>query len=325
MVHNTTQSARKHITLENGLRVITFPKPPPDFEPLTASAHDLQTYGFPPIPADPHHRQRYERVFGLLKNKLNIIEPTFRVNADRKHGPRQGGGGGNGKQRAANSAGTETSTNWSGGVVYAPAGDNFRWIQGDWVVPNVDAPTQNEWYYAASWIGIDGDGSGDVFQAGVECDVFNSGGSITRNVYPWWEWFPNSEVQITNLAVSPGDMITMLICSTGQGATTGTVYFTNRTSGDSMSVGLTAPAGTSLQGNSAEWVVEAPTVNGGQSALADYGEVFFSSCEAVTTANATIDGGTGDNINMTAGGNTVSDGILLTSTVIECSYAGPLP
>ena len=38
----------------------------------------------------------------------------------------------------------------------------------------------NQWYYCASWIGLDGDGSGDVFQAGVECEVYRSGSSITR-------------------------------------------------------------------------------------------------------------------------------------------------
>src|SRR4051795_10914944 len=61
-------------------------------------------------------------------------------------------------------AGTQTSTNWSGAVVTAPANDSFKWMEGDWTVPNVDAPTENQWYYCASWIGIDGDGSNDVFQ-----------------------------------------------------------------------------------------------------------------------------------------------------------------
>src|SRR5262252_590153 len=54
----------------------------------------------------------------------------------------------------------------------APSGTSFRWVQGDWVVPDVDAPTENQWYYSANWIGIDGDGSGDVCQMGVECEVF---------------------------------------------------------------------------------------------------------------------------------------------------------
>jgi Peptidase A4 family len=190
------------------------------------------------------------------------------------------------------------------------------------VVPDVAAPTDNGTYYCATWIGIDGDGSGDVFQAGVESEV--KGTSVT--IYPWWEWFPTPEVQITNLKVNAGDMVTMLLCSEqGAGSTTGTVFFSNRTTGQSTSVGLTAPAGTSLTGNSAEWIVEAPTVDGSQSALADYGEVFFSVCDAYTAKGVTIDGGSGDSINMTAGSTTVSDGILITPTVVQCEYVGALP
>jgi hypothetical protein len=199
-------------------------------------------------------------------------------------------------------------------------------MEGEWVVADVDAPTQGKWFYCASWIGIDGDGSGDVFQAGVECETYRSGSSITRHIYPWWEWFPASEVQITNLTFNPGDMVTMLLCSTqGAGSTSGTVYFTNRTTGASAHFSLTAPGTTKLVGNCAEWIVEAPTVGGSQSAVADYGEVFFSFCEAITNTNNTINGGTGNNINMTAGGSVVSDGILVTPTIIECLYAGALP
>jgi Peptidase A4 family len=122
-----------------------------------------------------------------LKSKFHYIPPTFRMNSDKVHGPRS-------RTSVAAAAGTETSGNWSGAVVYAPAGDSFKWVEGDWVVPNVGAPMENQWYYCASWIGIDGDGSGDVCQAGVECEVYRSGTSVTRNIYPWWEWYPANEV-----------------------------------------------------------------------------------------------------------------------------------
>ncbi|MGH9077162.1 MAG: G1 family glutamic endopeptidase [Acidimicrobiales bacterium] len=283
---------------------------------MSADSADLVEWGFPARPDDPHHLARYEAVFGRLKGKLNYVPPTFRRNEDRLHRPRT----------AATSAGTESSTNWSGGVVFAPSGQSFKWVEGDWVVPNVDAPTENQWYYSASWIGIDGDGSGDVCQAGVECEVYRSGSSITRHIYPWWEWFPESEVQVTNLAVGPGDMVTVLICTSGgAGSTSASVYFSNRTTGASTSFAISAPSGTKLVGNCAEWIVEAPTVSGAQSSLADFGEVFFSVCEAVTGAGTTVNGGTGDNINLTNAGGTVSDGKLITANVVQCLYVGTLP
>jgi len=305
----------KKVELEEGISVITY-APPPGFDPLTARASDVEKFGFPPLPEDPRMMERYKRVFNQIRHKFNYVTPTFRVNRDRVHGPRQ-------RQAAA---GTETSTNWSGAVVYAPQGQSFKWVEGDWVVPDVDAPTQNQWYYSASWIGIDGDKSGDVFQAGIECEAYRSGTSITRNIYPWWEWYPTPEVAITNFNISPGDYLTFLLCSKqGAGSTTGTVYITNRTTGVSTSVTLTAPGSTKLVGNCAEWIVEAPTVGGSQSAIADYGEVFFSECEAWLTNGNGVNGGTGNNINLSTGGTVVSDGILITPTVVRCEYAGSLP
>ncbi len=309
-------------TLPSGLQVTTF-QPPQRFDPLTADRAALQTFGLPPWPDDPHHQTRYEQVLKRLRGKFNYVSPTLRQNSHIFHGPR--------RTRLDLDAGTETSSNWSGGVVFAPSGKSFSWVQGDWVVPDVDAPTQNQWYYCASWIGLDGDGTGDVCQAGIECEVYRSGTSITRHIYPWWEWFPESEVAITNFTVNPGDMVTCLICAgPGAGATKATVYFTNRTTGDTTSVGFAAPAGTSLSGNSAEWIVEAPTVNGAQSSMADYGEVFFSVCEAflgtVGSGGTTVNGGTGDNINMNdSGGHEVSAGNVIAPTVIQCEYVGTLP
>ncbi len=134
---------------------------------------------------------------------------------------------------------------------------------------------------------------------------------------------------ISNFPVAPGDMVTALLCTSGAGATSASAYFTNRTNGATTSLTFTAPNGTSLTGNSAEWIVEAPTVGGQQSAVADYGEVFFSVCEAVAAtasgSETTVGGGSGGNINLIAGGTVVSEGVLVTPAVIQCEYVGTLP
>jgi hypothetical protein len=298
-----------------GLEVTTY-QPPPGFDPLTADAADLQKFGFPPRQDDPRLQARYENVLNRLKGKFNYIPATLQRNAEVFHGPRS----------RLPSAATETSTNWSGGVVYAPSGQSFSCIEGDWVVPDIDAPTENQWYYCATWIGLDGDGSGDVCQAGIGSQVYRSGTSVTSQFYAWWEWYPEPEVQITNFPVSPGDMITALItASPGAGATKANVYLTNRTTGASTSLSFTAPGNTTLSGNCAEWITEAPTVGGQQSSMADFGEVFFSVCEAGTNSTL-VGGGTGDNINeINSGGAVVVDGNLITSTIVQCEYVGILP
>jgi len=305
---------KKTLTLEGGIEVVTH-APSPNFNPLTASAADLASNGFPAMPDDPRHRERYARLWGKIKNKFHYVEPTFQVNRDRTHGPR----------KRVPAEGASTSTNWCGGVINPPAGQTFDWIEGDWVVPDVSAPTQGEWYYMASWIGIDGDGSNDVFQAGVASQVNQSGTSVSKSIYPWWEWYPAGEVQITNFVVNAGDMITMVLSAKAAGATTGTVNWINTTTGATTNATLKAPSGTKLVGNCAEWIVEAPSVNGGQSALADYGEVFFTVSEAETSAGTTVNGGAGNNINMTAGGKVISDGNLITPSIIQCLYVGSKP
>jgi hypothetical protein len=71
--------------------------------------------------------------------------------------------------------------------------------------------------------------------------------------------------------------------------------------------------------------VEAPTVGGEQSQIADYGEVFFSVCEAVTTSGTTVNSGSGNNINLNSGTGVVSQGSLIQPNIVQGLYTGPLP
>ncbi len=259
------------VTLENGGKITTFAPPPAGFDPLTASAAKLAHHGFPARPEDPKLLARYESIYKRMSGKFQYVVPTFRLDPTKTTHTNKGSG----------KSGTETYDNWSGGVVYAPAGQSFKWVQGDWVVPNVYPPTDGEWYYCANWIGLDGDGSADVCQAGMICAAYKSGSSISRSIYPWHEWYPQGWIEITNLAISPGDMVSMLICTpSGAGSTSATIFFGNITSGLSTSYTITAPAGSKLAGNSAEWIVETPIVGGALTSMPDYGEVFFSVCQA---------------------------------------------
>jgi Peptidase A4 family len=292
-----------------GLKVQTFRPPPRSFDPLKAKEADLLKYGFPRRPKeDKAAMERYDAILHRLKGKFHYIVPTFTRREDKQHRP---------LERIA--AGQETSSNWSGAVQYASSGNSFRWVEGDWTVPNVYPPTQNQWYYCSNWIGIDGDGSGDVCQAGIECEVYQSGSSITRNIYPWWEWYPDYEVAITNFKVSAGDEVTCLICTSGAGATSASVFFTNASSGASTSFAITAPGVTKLVGNCAEWIVERPYVNGQLAKLPDYGSVFFFNAEAYDGSQIRY-AGQGNDMDMQDNGNVISDGILDTPTVVQCLY-----
>lgn len=128
-----------------------FEKPPSDIDPFAASPAELRKYGLPPVPDHPRHRERYQRLFGQIRHKLTFVEPAFRVNPGRF--PLRGREGG-----ILIGAETFASSTTSGTFVVAPPGDSIRWMQGDWVVPNLSAPTQEGEYFCAFWIGIGGTG-----------------------------------------------------------------------------------------------------------------------------------------------------------------------
>ena len=136
----------------------------------------------------------------MLSLPTQLIRPTFPA-AIQAPPPARGHGRGE--------HGTEVTDIWSGAVVHAPAGDSFKWIEGEWTVPNAFPPSgaaDGIWYSASTWIGIDGiDGSGDVLQAGCDSDVMTSGGTIQRQLNPWWEWYPAGSFWISNLPVAQGD------------------------------------------------------------------------------------------------------------------------
>jgi hypothetical protein len=157
----------------------------------------------------------------------------------------------------------------SGTIVATPPGDSIRWMQGDWVIPNVSAATPDRDRFCAFWIGIGGSG-GAAYQAGVHVKVSGA----NRQMFLFWEWLVPGNghiVDITNLAVRPGDLLSVILC-TGQGAgsTDGTVYFFNRTTGAHTSVAVFGPA---LAASTAEWSVGFPFLwLGDASILAEDGE-----------------------------------------------------
>jgi len=289
--------------IHEALGVRLFTPPPAHFNPLKATDRELLVHGFPGRPdakAHPKARKEWERI---MSRSMKRIEPQFGTRTDRQHGPRS--------KKVKN----DTSTNWSGSVAFAGAGDSVTYVIGQWTVPHVLPPANGD-FYCAAWVGIDGDGSPDVLQAGTECDVVGG----VHEAYVWWEWYPDYEVQITNFPVTPGDVMYCAICVHSN--TEAGFYLTNLTNGTATSFTKTAPAGTSLVGNCAEWIVEAPTVGGGQSALAKYGLVYFDLCLAGTNDAASLNAGHGTPITMVDGGNTqISIPEFESDELIELRYA----
>jgi hypothetical protein len=181
----------------------------------------------------------------------------------------------------------ETSGNWSGAYVKRPAAEPLMSVSGEWRVPGVNPPASawngsgynNGKYYCSVWAGIDGtQGTGDVMQAGTDsvC-VVQAGKMVSTTFYAWIEWFALPPIRVSNYPVQVGDLISCTVCAPF-GNTRGSALFNNLTSGATTTIPIDPPAGTSLVGNVAEWIVEDP--GSPMVPFPNYGSVHFSDCSA---------------------------------------------
>jgi hypothetical protein len=250
---------------------------PAGFDALAASPEALEANGFPPRPdaaADPQ---------GFASWKRAVTAGTRRVvpkltQTDIQHHP---------LHRLGRRDDTDYSNNWSGYVLLNQAtaygSKSWYYIIGDYTVPVAQqafGACTGSYDYSSTWVGIDGYDNGDVLQAGTEADADCSGGTTTPFYAAWYEWYPYDEVRIDSFPVGPGDAMYVEVWSTS--ATAGEAYVVNYSTNQSTSIGFSAPAGTTLVGNSAEWIVERPGVNGGLATLTNYVQDFF---EDATAAN----------------------------------------
>jgi hypothetical protein len=253
--------------------------PPEYFDPLVATPEELATYGVPPRPdagVEPKAYATWKRA--MLASKTRITPHLEQTNVF--HGPR--------RNPTNTSESTGTSSNWSGVVDFSGARSynstsTFYYIIADYVVPvatQAYGVCTGSWDYSSSWVGIDGDGSGDVLQAGSESDAYCNGSNKSTYYSAWYEWYPYGEVRISNLPVSPGDDVFVEVWHTS--STQGYAYMVNYNTNQWVDIGFTAPAGTSLIGNSAEWVVERPGIGSGLATLTNYISDYFSDAYAYT-------------------------------------------
>jgi hypothetical protein len=259
----------------------TIAAPSEGFDPLAASDEDLAYHGFPPRPdafAAPDAFASWTKAVSASKTRIvphleqasiarSLTGPSTSLSA-----PAPGSNG-------------LTSSTWtgylnpSGGSTYGS--NSFYYIYADLIVPAASqgpGVCTGGWVDGISWVGIDGYQSSDVLQAGVEFDAYCKG-SITSSYYsPWYEWFPNAEVRITNLPIAPGDPYFVEVWHTSPAQ--GYAYFVNEDTEQAVEVGFTAPAGVKLVGSSAEWILESRTVT----------EILWNAY-AVTFAGSVVDPG----------------------------------
>jgi hypothetical protein len=180
---------------------------------------------------------------------------------------------------------TVYSTNWSGyGAatnLSTPATGSVTAVSGSWVVPTVTGPRRGT-DYSSAWVGIDGLSDDTVEQIGTEQDVSNG----SAHYDAWWEMYSSGigqpEQVISGFTIKPGDSISASVQYTGSGNFVLTITDSTSKKSFATTQNTSATQSPTASQNSAEWIVEAPTVGGRQASVADFGTITF------TNASATI-------------------------------------
>jgi Peptidase A4 family len=245
-------------------------RPPANFNPVTASDAQLDTYGFPPRPDAAKSPEAYADWKHVVTLPTTRIVPDL-VATKVVNGPVKSLVKG---QKAANGITGAKSGNWSGYVVSSGA-DPFKaaktTIFATFVVPvarQAIGECSSASVHSSEWVGLDGSGSADVLQAGIRAGATCASGKTTATYAAWYEWFPESEIDIASFPIAAGDLIYVYVWNTS--LTAGHYYLADVTQNKSTSLAFAAPKGTSLKGNSAEWIVERPSIGGKDSVLTNY-------------------------------------------------------
>lgn len=250
--------------------------PQGSFDPVTASDVELEAEGFPPRPDASTHKNSYISWLHAVRSSKNRINPQLELASP--HGTIRVP-----SASTPQADGSITSYNWSG---YVLSNDVTKFddpsalqkVRADITVPSASQPygsCTGGWTFASTWVGLDGAGTSDVLQAGIEADAYCDPDKKSAYYSAWYEWFPGSSVRVTNLPVAPGNEMYVSVWATSE--TQGHIYILNYNTGQYTVVNLTAPQGVKLTGRSAEWIVERP----GNSTLTDYVAQYFSDARAL--------------------------------------------
>ncbi|MGO9740197.1 MAG: G1 family glutamic endopeptidase [Roseiarcus sp.] len=278
----SAQPLAPHAVPTNLYGVYAVTQPPAEFNPLTASSADLESWGYPPRPGSaegPEAMARWSQAVSLpVKRVIPQLKRTEGVYHRRATG-----------LKITNSNGSSfnaTSSNWSGyALVPGTGAQPFYIIEGRWTVPTVkQAPgtCSGGWDYSSHWVGIGGFSDAFLLQAGSAANVYCDIGNSVPEYFPWLEWLPQSELVIyqnastdTTFPFQPGDYLVVYVWATnfsGGVSTTGELLYEDITQGWSVALVFSAASvgGSEVTGKSAEWIVERTEVGGQLATLPDY-------------------------------------------------------
>jgi Peptidase A4 family len=280
------------------MTVTTFPPPPKDFDPATASAQALARHGLPRRPDaknEPGLRKLWDRALARKPTFLQARLVEERVWRSHPHRAPAGGDFG------------PLGGHWGGAVVQVASlnlnpPEPANVVFAEWKVPTISTtPAESGTQIVGFWVGLGGYGTNSLLQAGTAATLTGS----TVSYWAWTEWFP-ANYKVDNLAVSPGDVVSVLVCAPQP--TQGFVSMMNQNTNQAISVGISDPLGTTpYDGSTVEWIIEA---TGSQ--MPNFGTVAFTQVTAGTQHHV-IDLTHAFTVNTVLNGKTLATGKVLSS------------
>jgi hypothetical protein len=182
------------------------------------------------------------------------------------------------------SGGTVTSLNWAGYAV-TPATPAITSVTSTFTVPSAGLLPPG---FAATWTGIGGFETSDLVQAGVAEQSLPSLPLIGDQYFAWYELLPGAEVQLTgctgdpNCTVAPGDSIAIIIKEVA--ANTWAIAFSDNTHHWTWTQAFPYKSSKA----SAEWIVEAPSVESLQTLVAPLSVVSMGPTNTYTESGSTF-------------------------------------
>jgi hypothetical protein len=160
------------------------------------------------------------------------------------------------------------STSWAGYVVASDLENPHEQVIGvnaSWTVPRVGVFSSDA--FSSAWIGIGGQFDKTLVQTGTEHDSVNG-----QEYYSaWYELLPDKAVRLTDMSISPGDLITASINLVDSDTNEWAIKIYDVTNGQ----GFYQTFVYNSSRLSAEWIVERPTLNDQVSMLSNFGTLTF--------------------------------------------------
>ena len=267
--HLSDGSIKAVYALPDG-ETITDITPPASFNPLTASEAQLKKYGFPVRPSSASAARAWQTAMAAYRSDTAQTGPI-----QVQTGPN--------KQSSVH-FGPKYGTNWGGytaGLLRQQL-STYVAVQTVFATPSESGCSDSN--IVGLWVGLGGtnNGANDLVQQGIECGDSSLGsGSVWR---PFTQFFtpqnpPVNFCGLTSWAFPAGHTLYQNM-SFEASSNKANFYMEDESSGSAHSCTESAPSGWGYNGNTADWIGEAPTWT-----AEDFSSVAFSDAYAELGSN----------------------------------------